>query len=109
MSRTFFKNFRDIFRWCFPAIPTIIPKESNLFQQFPDILGRKLINRVTELALHREGLSLGGNLLQFLSAQTDEGAFHPLPGAVALIGNLLCLQENHAQIPQHLTQNVLRA
>ena len=90
---SFVKCFFHFFRRNFPSdkLPCkyfLIIGKSHLFQEFFQILRRKFIDRVAELALHRERFFLGDDVLQFLPTQADQSGGHPLPGAIAPVVDL---------------------
>ena len=64
----------------------------------PQVVGGEIIHRVAELAGKLTAALLSQHLLQLGLAQRDEGALHPLTGAVAFVGHGARLQNLQIKI-----------
>ena len=73
-----------------------------------EVVGGEVVHRVAELTGKLTAALLGQHLLQLGLAQRDEGALHPLTGAVALVGDGARLQNLQVKIAHDGTQQRFR-
>ena len=76
-----------------PFLDIFCPLSRRFLQKFLQILFSKAIHLVTKLTGQLRPALLFDEALHLLFAHADDGAGHPLPAAIALVGHRSALQE----------------